>query len=202
MQPATAHHVGPNAILQTVEALQALAAPGVLGRICTAAGMPGLAGNLPDRMVPARDALRLHRAVAEILPPDMAEAVARDAGRRTGEYILTHRIPAPAQGLLRLLPRPLAGPMLLGAISRHAWTFAGDAQVSWAWGRTPEFVIHDNPMALPGCPWHCAVFETLFQRLVAVGIMVEHTACCAAHGPVCRFVLHTARRPQGRTWAA
>jgi divinyl protochlorophyllide a 8-vinyl-reductase len=195
MPPRAAHHVGPNAILQTLEALQALAGPQALTRVCAAAGMPGLPDDPPAAMIPAQDALRLHRAVAETLPASLAEAVARDAGRRTGDYILAHRIPAPARGLLWLMPGRLAGPALLTAIGRHAWTFAGAAEVTCLRRPELELVIRDNPLALPGCPWHRAVLARLFQRLVDPGMTVAHTACCAVGDPVCRFVLRGAPGP-------
>ncbi|HKL70709.1 bacteriochlorophyll 4-vinyl reductase [Salibaculum sp.] len=195
MQPRAAHHVGPNAILQTVEAVQALAGQGALTRVCRAAAMPGLVGNLPHAMVPAQDALRLHQAVARTLPGPLAGQVARDAGRRTGDYILAHRIPAPARVLLRLMPGRLAGPVLLKAIGHHAWTFAGDAEVTCIRRPELELVVRDNPLALPGCPWHRAVLERLFQRLVDPCVRVEHTACCAIDGSECRFVFHAASVP-------
>ncbi|NBD29038.1 MAG: bacteriochlorophyll 4-vinyl reductase [Alphaproteobacteria bacterium] len=193
MQTHPSGRVGPNAILQMVEAVRMLSGPEVLDRVCAAAGMPGLVDNLPDRMIPAHDALSLHRAVAAELPQDAADRIAREAGRRTGDYILSHRIPAPARLVLRLLPGRLAGPILLRAISHHAWTFAGDARVTHDATPPMELVIHDNPLAMPGCPWHLAVFETLFHRLVDRRIIVGHSECCTDGAGACRFVFHQSR---------
>jgi divinyl protochlorophyllide a 8-vinyl-reductase len=187
MPPQRSDHVGPNAILQTVEALITLSGSDVCDRVCHRAGLPGIVANPPDSMIPARDALSLHRAVAADLPKPEADEIARDAGRRTGDYILAHRIPAPARTILRLLPAGLAGPLLLKAISRHAWTFAGDARVTHETSAPMHLVIHDNPLAIPGCLWHLAVFETLFHRLVSRDVRVTHPACCATDGQTCRF---------------
>jgi len=188
MQPQRSDHVGPNAILQMIEALITLTGPGACDRVCRRAGLPGIVANPPDHMIPARDALSLHRAVAAELPTYRADEIARDAGRRTGTYILAHRIPAPARTLLRLLPPRLAGPILLKAICRHAWTFAGNAQVTHEAAVPMRLTIHDNPLAMPGCLWHLSVFETLFNSLVSDDIRVTHRACCAIDGQACEFL--------------
>jgi len=188
MQPQRSDQVGPNAILQMIEALITLSGPEVCDRVCHRAGMPEIVANPPDSMISARDALSLHRAVAAELPKLKADEIARDAGHRTGDYILSHRIPAPAQAMLRLLPPSMAGPILLKAICRHAWTFAGDARVTREKAVPMHLTIHDNPLAMPGCLWHLAVFETLFHRLVSRDIRVTHTACCAIDGQACKFL--------------
>lgn len=193
MRTNPAGQVGPNAILQMVEALRVLSGPEALDRVCAAAGMPDLVENLPDSMIPAQDALCLHRAVASELPRYAAHLVAQEAGRRTGEYILKHRIPAPARTVLRNLPRRLAVPILLRAISRHAWTFAGDARVLHHTTPPMGLVIHENPLAMPGCLWHLAVFETLFHRLVDRQICVSHPECCTDGAGVCRFAFYQSR---------
>jgi len=188
MQPQRTDLVGPNAILQVIEALVTLSGPDVCDRVCHRAGMPGIVANRPDSMILARDALSLHRAVAAELPKPKADEIARDAGRRTGDYVLAHRIPAPARTILRLLPARMAGPLLLKAICRHAWTFAGDARVTRDTAFPMHLHIHDNPLAMHGCLWHLAVFETLFHRLVSCDIRVSHAACCAIDGQACKFL--------------
>lgn len=180
--------VGPNAILQSIEALRALCGQDAAEHVFEAAGLRGLLEHPPQDMVPASEAARLHAAIAREFPPGLGLEIARESGRRTGEYILAHRIPRLSQWVLRALPVRLSGPMLLRAICHHSWTFAGNAVVSCQPSDPMELAIHNNPLAVTGCPWHCAVFETLFRRLVSPGTVVEHPACCAQGGHMCRFL--------------
>ena len=180
--------VGPNAITQTAASLRAAGGETLARAMFGAAGLAPYLSAPPDEMVAEQEAARLHAAIAAGLPPAQAAAVARDAGRRTGAYILAHRIPKPVQKLLRWLPPRLAAPVLLAAIRRHAWTFAGSGDVTTTAGRSPVLTIARNPLATPGCPWHCAVLETLFRALVAADTHVEETACCATGASACRFV--------------
>ena len=184
------NRVGPNAILQSAEALRALGGQDTVERVFEGAGLLGLLEHPPQGMVPASEAARLHATIARELPPGLALEIARESGRGTGEYILAHRIPLPAQWILRALPARLSGPLLLKAICHHSWTFAGNAEVTHNPAAPMELTIHDNPLAVTGCAWHCAVFETLFHRLVSPSIVVEHPACCAQGGRICRFLFH------------
>ncbi len=182
--------IGPNAVLQLVPVIERAGGRDLRDRLLAAAGiaeMPSEAGLMPEM-----PAARLHRALREVTP-DLAPALSREAGRRTAGYILRHRIPAPAQWLLRALPAPLAAPLLARAIERHAWTFAGSGRFRRD-GAT-GFEIADNPMVAgevsdrPLCHWHAAVFETLYRRLVSPAATCREVACCAAGSPVCRFDL-------------
>jgi divinyl protochlorophyllide a 8-vinyl-reductase len=179
--------VGPNAILQSREALEALGGPALAQELFAKAGLSHLLDEPPADMIAQDVAARLHRCIADTLPPQEALSVARDAGARTGRYILAHRIPKPAQAVLRLMPAPLSGRMLLKAIRAHAWTFAGSGAVMTPKGRGLALEIADNPLALPGCPWHVAVFEVLFRTLVHPRMQVIHDCCCAQGGACCRF---------------
>ena len=114
--------------------------------------------------------------------------MAGEAGTRTAAYVLANRIPKAAQALLKSLPAPLAGPLLLKAIARNAWTFAGSGRVRTA-ARGRRFVVEiaANPLAMPGCVWHLAVFEGLFSALVAPRVSVSHPLCCHDGAALCRF---------------
>ena len=182
--------VGPNAILQSIAALRDLCGQQTVTQIVESAGLRHVLDCPPQDMVPAVEAARLHCEIARHLPPKLAEKVARDAGHRTGLYILAHRIPRPAQWALRALPARLSGPLLLKAICQHSWTFAGNAFVSYQAGDPMELVIHDNPLAVRGCPWHRSVFEALFHQLAGPMFRVEHPACCATGDGACRFLFH------------
>lgn len=187
--------VGPNAILQTMEALTEVGGVDLTRRIFRAAGLLPLLEAPPSEMVPEAWASDLHRTIATELPAAEAAEVAADAGHRTGCYILENRIPAVARKVLRLLPASVAGPILLRAIERHAWTFAGSAEVAVEIGAPMYFFIYDNPLATSGCIWHCAVFETLFRQLVSPRTRVSHRCCCANGADACVFEMDIRRGP-------
>ena len=185
--------VGPNAILQTAAALDAQGGRALARQVFAAAGLGALLDAPPEAMVPEAQAVALMRALHATLPPEAARRVSREAGRRTGAYILRHRIPAPARGLLRLLPARLAAPLLLRAVAAHAWTFAGSGRVEIAGGDPARLMIHDNPLAVRGSDWHRAVLEVLFQSLVHPRARVTQTASCATEAGACTFEIATGR---------
>jgi divinyl protochlorophyllide a 8-vinyl-reductase len=187
-----AARVGPNAILQTAEALHAAGGEALAARAFGRAGLASLLAAPPADMVAEDDAARLLRALPEVLPPAQAEALLAEAGRRTGDYILAHRIPRPAQAVLRALPAWAASRLLLAAIRKHAWTFAGSGRVRVRGGGRLE--IAANPLAVAGCAWHRAVFSRLFEALVAPRVGVRETACCARGAPACRFEIEIGAR--------
>lgn len=185
--------IGPNAILQFVPVLE-----GAVG-VDETAHMLAMAGiiTLPD---PARGlidegpAARLHQAVRQALPGDAA-SLSAEAGRRTGDYILVHRIPKPAQRMLRNLPARIAAPILSRAIAKHAWTFCGSGAFRLVSSWPPVFEIADNPVVrgevsdVPLCHWHAAVFERLFGAICGPGWRAVETGCCAQGHDACRFEL-------------
>lgn len=182
--------IGPNAVTQTAEALRASGGEALAEAIFERAGLLGMLRDPPQAMVPETAAIALHHALAEALPEAEARRIAADAGRRTGDYILKHRIPRPAQTALKLLPVAVAGPLLLRSIARHAWTFAGSGQVTISPGRPCCLTIRANPLAvIPGCPWHTAVFNRLFQTLVSPNAETQEQTCCATGAPACTFVI-------------
>ena len=181
--------VGPNAVIQTAEALAALEGEGATAVIFGAAGLAHYLASPPASMVAESEAARLHHAVFAHLPPDRARAASAEAGRRTGDYILAHRLPGPVQHILKLLPPKLSAKILMKAIEKHACTFAGSRQMTGQAGAPCVIEIANNPLATPDCPWHSAVFERLFQELVTPRARVTSTACCHRGDPVCRFVI-------------
>ncbi len=192
-----AARIGPNAVLQHLPVLDAVLG---LRRRTALFACAGVAVPPPDAgMLPENEVARLHRAV-RLYVPGAAARIGRAAGLATGDYILAHRIPAPARRLVRVLPAPLGARLLAGAIARHAWTFAGSGRFAIAAHRPLVFTIADNPLCggvdAPGpvCDWHAAVFERLFARLVWPGVTVRETSCCGAGAPACRFELRARDR--------
>lgn len=186
--------VGPNAVTRTLEVVRESLGEGAAERLAEAAGRPDWFTDPPGEMVSEAEVAALHGALRRIWPEE-APALAAEAGRRTGAYILAHRIPRPAQAVLRLLPPRLAAGSLSKAIARHAWTFAGSGRFAAPGGRPWRVEIAANPFVAgerseaPLCHWHAAVFETLFRALVHPRARARETCCAAMGAPACVFVI-------------
>jgi divinyl protochlorophyllide a 8-vinyl-reductase len=183
--------IGPNAILQLVPVLEDAAGRDFTSHVLAMAGvfeLPDPAAGLMDEA----PAARLHQALRTEMP-DMAPMLAREAGWRTADYILEHRIPRFAQVMLKLLPARLSAPMLARAVEKHAWTFCGSGGFSLVQSWPPVFEIEDNPVVrgeksvLPLCHWHAAVFERLFSELCGHSWRCEELVCCAQGARACHF---------------
>jgi divinyl protochlorophyllide a 8-vinyl-reductase len=186
MDPAEPR-IGPSAVLQTLRALDELEAQHRAEVEARAVVEP-----LGEGMIPERVFVGLIRAVREVLPRDRAEPVLRRAGELTAEYVRSHRIPAPLRATLAGLPAFIAMPLMLQAIERHAWTFAG----AGTFGAEGKILLLDGaPTARPesgaprtGCS--CSYYEGAFEgllRLAARGVHVTETACQASGAAKCRF---------------
>ncbi|MFN3891498.1 MAG: bacteriochlorophyll 4-vinyl reductase [Beijerinckiaceae bacterium] len=184
--------IGPNAVIQLGETLLAHDALGLAQRIYLAAGHLDWLRDPPASMVSETDVAALHRALQTLATPQEAREYAVEAGLRTGDYILAHRIPRAAQAILRALPARLASRLLLKAISHHAWTFAGSGRFVCEPGPAVRFSIAANPLARRGgCVWHEAVFTRLFQALVHPNAVAREIACCASGDDACRFEIRS-----------
>lgn len=197
MNAVTGGRIGPNAILQLVPVLRDAAGPDLTAHLLATAGV----FELPDPgtgMVDEGPAARLHQALRVELP-EVAPMLAREAGWRTGDYILAHRIPRRAQALLRLLPARIGAPILARAVARHAWTFTGSGRFRLVSTWPVVFEIADNPVvrgehaADPLCHWHVAVFERLFSALCGTDWRCRETGCCAQGHDACRFEMTRSR---------
>jgi divinyl protochlorophyllide a 8-vinyl-reductase len=181
--------IGPNAVIQTAAALRALGGEASAAAIFRRAGVLHWLTRPPAEMAGEQAVAALHRVVAQEAP-----AAAAEAGRLTADYLLANRIPKPAQAVMRRLPGPLAARLLLMAVARNAWTFAGSGAVKVAGWATPRITIHDNPIATPGCPWHAAVFARLFSELATPGAEVIEHSCCGRGDDACRFEIRRGPR--------
>jgi divinyl protochlorophyllide a 8-vinyl-reductase len=140
----------------------------------------------------------LHRAMRDTFSPQAASTALAEAGRRAAAELL-RTIPPSGQALRRDLPRHVATALLLDSLGHWAPLFAAERRFTAHGGERPVLVIAANPLcddaplrdgAVRGrrvCAWHEALFETLFQALVAPGTRVRETACLALGDPVCRF---------------
>lgn len=187
--------VGPNAIVQTGHAVRALLGQDIEQRVFASAGLTHYMALTPAEMVDENDAYLLFASVRSQLDPDFANTVLADAGRRTARYIIANRIPSPVKRALAILPAALGSRMLLSAIYKNAWTFAGSGDVSVRRGARMSFAITGNPLATPGCPWHLATFEELFSLLISPRVRVRHTRCCARGDSLCEFSIAFSKEP-------
>lgn len=159
--------IGPNAVTRLAEALRAA---GFDARsLFVAAGVAPAYDQPPTAMTPETDVITLYATLGAELGAEPAARIAADAGRRTGNYLLANRIPKGVQALLRPLPAPLAGPILLRAIQRNAWTFAGRGTVrTSAKGRRFAVTFAKAPTCdVPALrAFYAGTFERLFAALV------------------------------------
>jgi divinyl protochlorophyllide a 8-vinyl-reductase len=160
--------IGPNAVTRLSEALRAA---GFNARsLFVAAGVAQAYDQPPTAMTPETDVITLYATLGAELGIDRSARIAADAGRRTGNYLLAHRIPKPVQALLRPLPARIAGPILLRAIQRNAWTFAGRGTVTTA-AKGRAFAVTFTKAPTCDVPalraFYAGTFERLFTTLVA-----------------------------------
>jgi divinyl protochlorophyllide a 8-vinyl-reductase len=184
--------IGPNALTQLLPLLEKAGGAELRDGLLAEAGiftLPDMRGLIDEAPV-----ARLHQAMRAGLP-DLAPSLAWEAGLRTADYIIANRIPAPIVLLLRALPAPLAAPLLIRAIERHAWTFAGSGRFQVLSHRPLRVAIHHNPVVRGEssdhalCHWHSAVFERLFTRLVHRRWRAVETECCAMGATACVFAI-------------
>ncbi len=185
--------VGPNAITRMAEALSAASGDALRDEVFAAAGLSAYIAHPPTQMTPEMDVARLHRATIARLGESRAAEVSRDAGRRTGEYLLAHRIPRPAQRVLKWTPRPIAARILVASIARHAWTFAGGGAFSYDTSSKLTLRLEGSPICKglethePACAYFAATFERVFAEMLGPSVQVVETACEATGAPACVF---------------
>ena len=205
--------IGPNAITQVAAVLPAWLGSATARSLFEHAGLLHHWVRPPQSMVAESEVRQLHLALHAALGATQAAEVAAAAGTRTADYLLAHRIPRAVQRLLRALPAGWAAQVLLAAITRHAWTFAGSAQfrskaqwTGWTLGRSGEgeapawMSLQHNPLVragegpTAGCHFYAAVFERLFRVLVHPDSQVREVACESAGAPACLFEVRLVAR--------
>ena len=187
--------IGPNAISQLAAVLGDRAGSGPVQRLFEAAGMAHYLDAMPEEMVDEQEVRALHATLRRQFGPACAQALARAAGRRTAGYLLERRIPKAAQWLLRRLPRPIAVRLLLRAIERNAWTFAGSGAFCAVYGKPARLGITHNPLCrglrseLPACDFYAGTFEALFRSLINPEAKAREVNCEAMGDAACVFEL-------------
>ncbi|MBK1613384.1 bacteriochlorophyll 4-vinyl reductase [Rubrivivax gelatinosus] len=188
-----AGRIGPNAIIRVAEVLPSRVGTDLTRRLFDRAGMANYLSSPPQAMVDETEVCRLHGVLRESLGTEAAGEIAHAAGVRTADYLLARRIPKPVQALLKVLPAPLAARVLLTAIGRNSWTFAGSGHFAYVVGRPCVLTIRDNPLCRgwqaekPACDFYAGTFERLFTVLVHRNAQVTEVACEACGDAECRF---------------
>lgn len=136
----TVARIGPNALIQTVAALQE---GDTAARVLERAGRLDLLDHEPEHMVDEREFATLVRAMVDEVGVVQSRNYLYRSGELTAAYLLKHRIPVPFQHLLRvtLIPRRAALWLLLFAISKHAWTFVGSGTFTYTVGQPSELMV-------------------------------------------------------------
>ena len=174
--------IGPNAILQLIAVLREERHERWLRDVFYRSGLSAMLVNPPDEMVDERAGRRSLPSLVRAPAAGCGRSVDRGQSRHATPRAIFWRTAFPSQRrfVLKLLPTRWSAPLLLRAIQRHAWTFAGSGETQHCHegrrGRRSK--SRTNPIAMPGCVWHVGVFETLFQRLVSTKARVRHVACC------------------------
>jgi divinyl protochlorophyllide a 8-vinyl-reductase len=189
--------IGPNAVTRMAEALTAMGGGAALCRsVFESAGLSAYLATPPTRMIPETDVAHLHRAAIERLGEESAADVSREAGRLTGNYLLAHRIPLLAQRVLKRLPRALAARILVKAIARHAWTFAGGGEFTYKFSPQLTLRLKGSPICKglrtrePACAYFAATFERVFGEMLGPSLRVTETECEATGAAACVFEVH------------
>lgn len=190
LQEMTAGTVAPGLVGPLAAAIDSALGPVAARRLFSGAGGERYfrtpVNTMVDENVPRtvfRDLLRQEKSAPEIL---------RDAGRRSADLLMEERFPELAREPLRALSPRLAIQFLLIAIERSAWLFKGSGDCFVTLSRQPSIEIMNNPLIVPGCPWHCGYFERLFNTLVAANVRVENTCNDCEKNGTCRFEVRTA----------
>jgi divinyl protochlorophyllide a 8-vinyl-reductase len=192
----TGARIGPNTIIQVAGVLRDRLSPSFAEAILRDA-TPYSMTSMPSDMVDEREAQAVVQALVKRVGAVTATPVLREAGYRTGDYLLANRIPGFAQLIIRLAPRRIGLAILLKAMAANAWTFAGSGHFHIVKARrTPELVFGDCAMCRdmhedqPMCDFYAGTFERLIAELVAPDVRVTEVECMAQGGTVCRFQLH------------
>lgn len=204
MSPATlaAHpqgRIGPNVLIQTARVLERRLGRDVAERALWISAHYTL-DALPTEMVREADANALMRYLVAEFGQSIARTMMREAGEATGDYLLANRIPGVARFTLPLLPGPASLRVLLSAIGRHTWTFAGSAQVRITPGNPAVISVSRCPLCagmhseIPTCDFYLGTFSRLATALLGQHAWAEEVACEARGDSACRFLIGTNRQ--------
>lgn len=172
--------IGPNALIQTVEALKETYGLARTTDLLHEGGYPHLVDYMPAEMVDEQEFLMLIQALTTQLGSEQAASILKRSGQRTGDYVLRYRIPPLFQRLVRWrgLPRGWGLWLLLVAIRQSAWTFVGSGEFRFSTGKELRIlIINRSPtVAIPPevCHFYGGTFERLVQVLIDARMQVQN----------------------------
>ena len=185
--------IGPNSIIQTIAALREAYGPVESSAILVRGGSADLLDRMPTAMVDEREFHSLARLLVDQIGDEHAGHILKRAGQLTAEYLLQNRIPRPIQLLLRALPPWLGLRLLLPAINKNAWTFAGSGAFEYTSSGKPYVSIanrrlSDAPeLAAAVCSYYKGTFEHLLRTLVDRRVALWENSCQAQGGHACVY---------------
>jgi len=163
----TPSKIGPNSIIQTVAALEAAYGKTKAETMLSKIGQGYLVGNLPKEKVEEAKFHTLVGALQKEIGETATSRILQESGERTARYLLKVRIPGIFQKLVKLLPPRPAFKLLLFAISKNAWTFAGSGEFAYTMKRPPEISVKVTFPTLPVVGnFYLGTFTALLQELV------------------------------------
>lgn len=183
--------IGPNALIQTVRALQEQYNEATLLAILQQSGQEYLLHRDPAGMVQEQEFAALVTALAAQLGVSAARAILHRSGQLTAAYLLHYRIPRPFQRLLKPLPQRLALKLLLWAISKNAWTFAGSGHFAYKVGKTSRLTVtsHIQPVAA-ACGFYGGTFEHLIHVLINPKAIMQMEVLMNGGQPYCVYTFN------------
>lgn len=197
--------IGPNAVIQIAEALRGGGHMRDLDKLFDHADCREWLKAPPAHMIDETRVAHLHHVVRMHYREPESSRLLDDAGTRTADYIIAHRVPALLRAILPLLPLGLAVRLLTQAILKHAWTFVGSGSVhaqirESGKGWIVELTITANPLACHEhsghaiCAWHKGVFTRLYSKLVSSNTLAHELFCCAQGRSACDFQIEVGYR--------
>jgi divinyl protochlorophyllide a 8-vinyl-reductase len=194
--PGAIAKIGPNSLIQTVRALEEIYGKAGSFEILLRGGQSHLLKELPGEMVDEQQFITLAQALFTQLGPAEAEKVLKRSGQLTADYLLANRIPQAVQVLFKFMPRSLRLRLLLSAIGKNAWTFAGSGAYSFVLGKAPAITLENcitgklqTTAKEPICSFYTGTFEKLLRVLVSPLISVREQECLANGNNHCVFTI-------------
>lgn len=165
--PSSPSRIGPNSIIQTINALESAYGKPETDKLLKKTGQGYLIGNMPTEMVEESKFHSLVKALQKEIGDKSTAGILRDSGDRTAKYLLKVRIPGIFQSIVKRLPTPLAFKLFLFAISKNAWTFAGSGEFSYSSKPSPSIRVK---VTFPSHPvvgnFYYGTFNALLRELI------------------------------------
>ncbi len=185
---STPSKIGPNSIIQTVGALESAYGKSRADEILTNAGQGHWIGNLPSEMTDESKFHALVTALQKEIGETATAGILKESGERTAKYLLRVRIPGPFQKIVKLLPPGLAFRVLLFAISKNAWTFAGSGEFDYSSKPSPNINVK---VTFPSEPvvgnFYLGTFIALLRELVNPNTSIRENIRKESGAIVCRY---------------